>query len=78
MSSASYVWVMVVVAVYLLRRRDVRSLALWVPVWGVLAVCLIGPCNGATYMRYLYPAILAIPFVVAVTCTRCNAIDMQG
>lgn len=78
MSSASYVWVMIVVAVYLLRNRDWRSLALWVPVWGVLAVCLIGPCNGATYMRYLYPAILAIPFVVAVTCTRCNAIDMQG
>ena len=78
MSSASYVWVMVVVAVYLLRNRAWRSLALWVPVWGVLAVCLIGPCNGATYMRYLYPAILAIPFVVAVTCTRCNAIDMQG
>ena len=78
MSSASYAWVMVVVAVYLFRRRDARSLALWVPVWGVLAVCLIGPCNGATYMRYLYPAILAIPFVAAVTCTRCNAIDMQG
>ena len=78
MSSASYVWVLIVATIYLLRNRDWRSLALWVPLWGVLAVCLIGPCNGSTYMRYLYPAILAMPFAMAVTLTRCQAIERRG
>lgn len=66
MSSASYVWLLIAVGIYLLRNRQWRSLALMVPLFGVLAVCLIGPCNGSTYMRYLYPAILSLPFALAV------------
>lgn len=66
MSSASYVWLIIAVGIYLLRSRQWRSLALMVPLFGVLAVCLIGPCNGSTYMRYLYPAILSLPFSLAV------------
>ena len=66
---ALYVWLMIVCVVYLLRSRKWRSLALWVPCLGVLAVCLIGPCNGSTYLRYLYPAILTIPFVATITFT---------
>ncbi len=69
MSSATYVWLMVLSTIYLLRARQWRSLALWVPLWGVLAVCLVGPCNGATYMRYIYPVILIAPFVAALTLT---------
>ena len=69
MSSATYVWLMVLSTIYLLRSRQWRSLALWVPLWGVLAVCLVGPCNGATYMRYIYPVILIAPFVAALTLT---------
>lgn len=57
MSSATYVWIMIAVVAYLLRRHSWRGLAIWVPLLGVLAVCLIGPCNGSTYMRYLYPVI---------------------
>ena len=52
MSSATYVWIMIAVVVYLLRRHSWRALAIWVPLLGVLAVCLIGPCNGSTYTRY--------------------------
>ena len=70
LSSATYVWMMVVCAVYMLRRRQWTKLALWVPLWGVLAICLIGPCNGSTYMRYLYPAILVLPFVWAAIFTK--------
>ena len=70
MSSATYVWLMVAIVVYLLRRLDWRALAIWVPLMGVLAVCLIGPCNGSTYMRYLYPVILCMPFAIGVTVTR--------
>lgn len=66
MSSASYAWLLIAVGIYLLRSRQWRSLALMVPLFGVLLVCLIGPCNGSTYMRYLYPAILSLPFALPV------------
>lgn len=66
MSSSVYVWALILVSVYLLRARQWRALSLLVPLWGVLAVCLIGPCNGSTYMRYLYPMICALPFAVVV------------
>lgn len=66
LSSSTYVWLLLAACVYLLRERQWRGLALMVPLLGVLAVCLIGPCNGSTYMRYLYPAILALPFAVPV------------
>ena len=45
-------------------------MAIWVPLLGVLAVCLIGPCNGSTYMRYLYPVIACMPFAIGATVTR--------
>ena len=70
MSSATYVWIMIVVVVYLLRRHSWRALAIWIPLLGVLAVCLIGPCNGSTYMRYLYPVIACMPFAIGATITR--------
>lgn len=66
LSSSTYVWLLLAACVYLLGERQWRGLALMVPLLGVLAVCLIGPCNGSTYMRYLYPAILALPFAVPV------------
>ena len=66
LSSSTYVWLLVVACAYLLRQRQWRGLALFVPLLGVLAVCLIGPCNGSTYMRYLYPMIMALPFTVPV------------
>lgn len=66
MSSASYTWLLIAVGVYLLRSGQWRSLAMMVPLFGVLAVCLVGPCNGSTYMRYLYPAILSLPFALSV------------
>ena len=69
LSSAVYVWLMLVCVIYLLRGRRWHQLVLWVPLLGVLGVCLIGPCNGATYLRYLYPAIFAMPFVFAITFT---------
>ena len=70
MSSATYVWIMIVVVVYLLRRHSWRALAIWIPLLGVLVVCLIGPCNGSTYMRYLYPVIACMPFAIGATITR--------
>ena len=70
MSSATYVWIMIAVVVYLLRRHSWRALAIRVPLLGVLAVCLIGPCNGSTYMRYLYPVIACMPFATGATVTR--------
>lgn len=70
LSSASYVWLLLACVIYLLRARRWRAAALFVPLLGILAVCLIGPCNGSTYMRYLYPAIVSLPF--ALVATICN------
>lgn len=64
MSSASYTWLLIATGIYVLRKKQWRALALLVPLFGVLAVCLIGPCNGSTYMRYLYPVIVSLPFVL--------------
>lgn len=69
MNSSTYVWILILLACYLMRGRQWRSLALVVPLAGVLAVCLIGPCNGSTYMRYLYPLILALPFTIPLLFT---------
>ena len=66
LSSSTYVWLLLIACIYLLRGRQWRGLALFVPLLGILAVCLIGPCNGSTYMRYLYPVIMALPFAVPV------------
>lgn len=66
MSSAPYVWLLVLTSVYELRSRQWFGLALLAPIWCVLAVCITGPCNGSTYMRYLYPAIVCLPFVVPI------------
>ena len=63
MTSAPYVWALTLVVIYLMRERSWRGCALAAPLVAVLAVCLIGPCNGATYLRYLYPVIFALPFV---------------
>lgn len=71
MTSAPYVWALVLVVTYLMRERRWRGCALVAPLAAVLAVCLIGPCNGATYLRYLYPVIFALPFAAAA------ALDMR-
>lgn len=67
LSSAVYVWAMALACCYLVRERRLRALALFAPCLGVLAVCLVGPCNGATYLRYLYPAIMCLPFVAGAS-----------
>ena len=67
MCSATYVWLMILVTIYLLRNREWRSISIWIPLWAVLGICLIGPCNGSTYMRYIYPVLFIVPFVAAVT-----------
>lgn len=69
MCSATYVWLMILVTIYLLRNREWRSISIWIPLWAVLGICLIGPCNGSTYMRYIYPVLFIVPFVAAVTVT---------
>ncbi len=64
MMSAPYVWLLVLLFVYLAREHRWRSCVLLLPLAAVLAVCLIGPCNGSTYLRYLYPVMFTLPFAV--------------
>ena len=66
MSTPTYTWLLALICVYLLRGRSWRALALHIPLLLVLAMCLVGPCNGSTYMRYIYPIIVLLPFTVPV------------
>ncbi|MFR7796991.1 MAG: hypothetical protein ACLU37_01485 [Collinsella sp.] len=69
MSSATYVWIMIAVVVYLLRRHSWRGWPFGCRCW---ACCRVPdwPCNGSTYMRYLYPVIACMPFAIGATVTR--------
>ena len=41
----------------------------WPPL-ATVAMTSVAPCNGSTYMRYLYPVIACIPFAIGATVTR--------
>lgn len=64
MQAALYVWGLIVLTAYLAHRRCWRVMAVLAPLWLVLAMALIGPCNATTYFRYAYPIALLLPFAL--------------
>ncbi len=69
LTSAAYTWSLLLLSTYLLRDRRWRALALLLPLWGVVGMCLIGPSNGATYLRYIYPLAVTLPFAAAANAS---------
>ena len=65
-NASLYCWGLVLVTAYALRVRERRLLAVLAPVWVVLLVSLVGPCNAATYFRYAYPVAAVVPFALAL------------
>lgn len=61
-SASVYVWGLILLAVYHIKRRDREGLALTVPLLAFLCFYLMGPVNGE-YFRYLYGVSLALPAV---------------
>lgn len=61
-SAATYVWGLILLVFYHIKRRGLPSLALTLPLVLLVGVCLLGPCNG-DYFRYLYGVSVALPAV---------------
>lgn len=63
MQAALYDWALVLLTAYAVRRRRSHPAVVLVPVWIVLLIALVGPCNATTYFRYAYPVALLVPFL---------------
>ncbi len=61
-SSAAYVWALILLVFYSIKRRNAYAFALLLPLLFILGVCLLGPVNG-TYFRYLYGISISLPAV---------------
>lgn len=61
-STATYVWGLILLAVYHIKKRNREGLALTIPLLVFLCFYLMGPVNG-DYFRYLYGVSVAVPVV---------------
>lgn len=67
MTSAFYVWA--VLAAFFLKwlRRDKAAVLTAFMYLALILTVLVGPSNAINYERYIFPCILAIPFLVTLT-----------
>ena len=65
MQAAFYFWLLVLALIYALRKRNVLVLALVLPLLTLYLIGLLGPANAVGYTRYIMPAMLAWPLVLA-------------
>lgn len=72
MQAALWCWLLAVATVYAARVRA-GAAPLLVPLWLVLGMALVGPCNATTYFRYVYPIAVCLPFICALVLGAPNA-----
>lgn len=65
MQAALYCWGLIVLSAYAARTRRGDLAVMLAPLWAILLVTLIGPCNAVTYFRYAYPLAVVMPFAFA-------------
>lgn len=65
MQAALYCWGLIALTAYAAHTRQGRMGVVLAPMWAVLLITLIGPCNAATYFRYAYPLAVLAPFAFA-------------
>ena len=65
MQAALYCWSLVVLTAYALRTRHGNLAVVLSPLWAILLITLIGPCNAVTYFRYAYPLAVVMPYAFA-------------
>ena len=66
MKSAFWCWLLVLATAYSAHRRWWFMIPVLAVLWSILLVVFIGPCNGTTYNRYVYPIAFTLPFVLAI------------
>ena len=62
MTPAVYVWTIIMLFFFGIRKSNTACLALLILPLTILLMCMLSPCNGF-YVRYLYPIIVIIPFL---------------
>lgn len=73
-----YTWTLILLFFYSLRKRSKYAVDfLMVPCMIVLVCCLLGPCNGHYGGRYLYPIILSMPLLLAMTVRIAHTSDKE-
>lgn len=56
-------WILFGVSVFLIIIKKGKLLAATLPLWLTFAFCIVGPANS--YMRYLLPNVMVLPFMMA-------------
>lgn len=59
-----YVWLLIIMAGYLIHRKKARDITYLLPYIAVVLVCFISPAN--TYFRYVLPLMMHMPFIVGL------------
>nr|MCR5595883.1 DUF6020 family protein [Lachnospiraceae bacterium] len=67
--SAVYIWGLVILAAYLIRKRRTDLLVMIAPVLFTVLTYVVGPTNG-DYARYIYVLIVALPLVFTCCLTE--------
>ena len=66
MSCPLYVWALILATLRAAYLKNRRLLALLISPWLIFLICLIGPANGISYFRYIFPVALSMPFLVGI------------
>lgn len=61
--SASYIWVLLLLLFYVMRKRSRNGFLMIVPLLVIFLICMAGPTYG-WYFRYLYSMVMCLPAAV--------------
>lgn len=61
-----YVWILILMSVYTIKKKKGATLMSYVPLWICLLVCMVSPCFFL-HPRYALPIVMGIPFLVVFT-----------
>lgn len=64
-SCGLYTWFLIVITLVLWYFRRIREIAILVPLYVIVLVCVASPVNA--FVRYMLPVMMALPFVIGWT-----------
>lgn len=64
-SCGFYTWFLIVITLVLWYFRRIREIAILVPLYVIVLVCVASPVNA--FVRYMLPVMMALPFVIGWT-----------